>query len=130
MEAFHVYRGRRIDLLLSSLHMPQRGDGFTVVSIMPPTLPQAGTLVLSGCFVEANNSLHRCVSAVEPRKIKHSSDTQAFVIDQRGIYLIPLEQNLISASPLQNYSSLLSRPPTRLPLPKRIDGAPSVEERR
>jgi hypothetical protein len=89
MDAFHLYRGRKIDPLLSGLHMPNRGDGFTVVSIMPPTLPQAGTLALSGCFEEINNSLHRCVSALRSRKIKHSSDTQAFVIDQGGIYLIP-----------------------------------------
>lgn len=130
MDAFHLYRGRKIDLLLSGLHMPHRGDGFTVVSIMPSTLPQAGTLVRSGCFVETNNSLHRCVSAVRSWGIKHSFDTQEFVIGQGRIRLIPLEQNLISSLPLQSYSSLLSRPPTRLLLPKRIDGAPAVQERR
>lgn len=130
MDAFHLYRGRKIDLLLSGLHMPNRGDGFTVVSIMPPTLPQAGTLALSGCFEETNNSLRRCVSALRSRKIKHSPDTQAFVIDQGGIYLIPLEPNLISALPLRSYSGLLSRPPTGLLLPKRIDGGPAVQERR
>jgi hypothetical protein len=131
MDAFHLYRGRKIDPLLSGLHMPHRREGFTIVRIMLSTLPQAGTLVLSGCFVETNNSLHRRrVSAVRSRKIKHSSDTQAFVIGQGGIYLIPLEQNLISALPLQSYSSLLSSPPTRLPLPKRIDGSPAAQERR
>ena len=129
MDVFHLYRGRKIDLLLSGLHMPHRGDGFIVISIMPYALPQAGALVLSGCIVETNNSLHRCVSAVRSRGIKHSSDTQEFVIGQGGICLIPLEQTLISALPLQSYSSLLSRP-TRLPLLKRIDGAPAVQERR
>jgi hypothetical protein len=122
--------GRKIDLLLSSLHMPHRGDGFTVVSIMPPTLPQAGTLMLSSCFVETNNSLHRSVSAVRSRGIKHSIDSQEFVIGQGGIYRVPLEQKLISALLLQRYSSLLSRPPKRLPLTKRIDGAPALQERR
>jgi hypothetical protein len=129
MDAFHLYRGRKIDLLLSGLHMPHRGDGFTVLNIMPPILPQAGTLVLSGCFVETN-SLLRSVSAVRSRGIKHSIESQEFVIGEGGIYLIPLEQNLISALPLQSYSSLLSPPPTSLPLPKRIDGAPAVQERR
>src|SRR3984957_13161815 len=33
---------------LSELHMPHAGDGFTVVSAMRHTLPQAVTLVLSG----------------------------------------------------------------------------------
>jgi DNA-binding NtrC family response regulator len=36
------------DVLLSDLHMPQAGDGFTVVSAMRHTHPQAVTLVLSG----------------------------------------------------------------------------------
>jgi CheY-like chemotaxis protein len=36
------------DALLSDLHMPHAGDGFTVVSAMHHTHPQAVTLVLSG----------------------------------------------------------------------------------
>src|SRR5476649_126143 len=36
------------DVLLSDLHMPKAGDGFTVVSAMRHTHPHAVTLVLSG----------------------------------------------------------------------------------
>src|ERR1700704_1646751 len=36
------------DLLLSDLHMPHAGDGFTVVSAMRHTHPNAVTLALSG----------------------------------------------------------------------------------
>src|ERR1700687_3444909 len=36
------------DVLLSDLHMPHAGDGFTVVSAMRHTHPRAVTLVLSG----------------------------------------------------------------------------------
>ncbi len=36
------------DVLLSDLHMPQAGDGFTVVSAMRHTHPHAVTLVLTG----------------------------------------------------------------------------------
>src|ERR1700738_3581434 len=36
------------DVLLSDLHMPHAGDGFTVVSAMRHTPPQAVTLALSG----------------------------------------------------------------------------------
>jgi DNA-binding response OmpR family regulator len=36
------------DVLLSDLHMPNAGDGFTVVSAMRHTHPEAVTLVLSG----------------------------------------------------------------------------------
>jgi len=51
------------------------------------------------------------------------------VIGQAGIHLIPLEENLFAALPLQSYSSLLSCAPARPPLPKRIDGAPAVQDR-
>jgi hypothetical protein len=118
----------RSTLLLSGLHMPHRGDGFTVVSIMPPTLPQAGTLRLSGCFVGTNNSLHRCVSAV--RGIEHSMDSQEFLIGPQGNlsnspgteagFRIATTQLLQSVEPS----------PTRFTLPKRIEGAPAVQERR
>src|ERR1035441_4040009 len=36
------------DVLLSDLHMPLAGDGFTVVSAMRHTHPDALTLILSG----------------------------------------------------------------------------------
>jgi DNA-binding response OmpR family regulator len=39
---------QKFDVLLSDLHMPQAGDGFTVVSAMRHTHPKALTLVLSG----------------------------------------------------------------------------------
>ena len=38
----------KFDVLLSDLHMPRAGDGFTVVGAMRNTHPQAVTLVLSG----------------------------------------------------------------------------------
>jgi CheY-like chemotaxis protein len=38
----------RFDVLLSDLHMPRAGDGFTVVSAMRHTHPKALTVVLSG----------------------------------------------------------------------------------
>jgi circadian clock protein KaiC len=78
-------------------------------------------------LVEINNSLHRCISVVKSRGSKHSFDTREFVIGQGGISLIPLEQNRVPASPLQAYSSLLSRAPTRLPFAKRINGAVAVQ---
>jgi CheY-like chemotaxis protein len=40
--------GEQFDVLLTDLHMPHAGDGFTVVGAMRHTHPQAVTLVLSG----------------------------------------------------------------------------------
>jgi DNA-binding response OmpR family regulator len=47
-EALSRIAAEQFDVLLSDLHMPQAGDGFTVVSAMRHTHPNAVTLVLSG----------------------------------------------------------------------------------
>lgn len=47
-EALSRIATETFDVLLSDLHMPQAGDGFTVVSAMRHTHPSAATLVLSG----------------------------------------------------------------------------------
>jgi len=47
-EALRRIATEDFDVLLSDLHMPQAGDGFTVVSAMRHTHPHAVTLVLSG----------------------------------------------------------------------------------
>ncbi len=47
-DALRRIADENFDVLLSDLHMPHAGDGFTVVGAMRATHPQAVTLVLSG----------------------------------------------------------------------------------
>jgi CheY-like chemotaxis protein len=47
-EALHFIDTKPFDVLLTDLHMPEAGDGFTVVSAMRHTNPSAVTLVFSG----------------------------------------------------------------------------------
>lgn len=47
-EALHLISADNFDVLLSDLHMPDAGDGLTVVSAMRHAHPKAVTLVLSG----------------------------------------------------------------------------------
>jgi CheY-like chemotaxis protein len=47
-EALSRIAAESFDVLLSDLHMPHAGDGFTVISAMRHTHPHAVTLVLSG----------------------------------------------------------------------------------
>jgi DNA-binding response OmpR family regulator len=47
-EALHLISTDNFDVLLSDLHMPDAGDGLTVVSAMRHAHPKAVTLVLSG----------------------------------------------------------------------------------
>jgi ActR/RegA family two-component response regulator len=47
-DALRLISTEKFDVLLSDLHLPDAGDGFTVVSAMRHTHPNAVTLVLSG----------------------------------------------------------------------------------
>jgi len=58
-EALHLIAEERFDVLLCDLHMPGAGDGFTVVSAMRHTNPDAVTLVFTGypALEEAMNAI-------------------------------------------------------------------------
>src|ERR1700729_3622008 len=47
-EAIHLIDTEPLDVLLSDLHMPGAGDGFTVISTMRHKQPNAITLLLTG----------------------------------------------------------------------------------
>jgi circadian clock protein KaiC len=103
---------------------------FLGISAYMPDFPVSSivdNLILMS-LVEIDNSLHRCISVVKSRGSKHSFDTREFVIGQGGISLVPLEENLVPTFPLQSYSSLLSRAPTRLSNLKRTNGAAVAQD--
>jgi circadian clock protein KaiC len=102
---------------------------FLGISSYMPDFPVSSIVdnIIILSLVEINNSLHRCISVVKARGSKHSFDTREFVIGQGGISLIPLEQRQVAEMPLQNYSSLLGRAPTRFALPKPVNGAAVVQ---
>ena len=58
-EALHLIDTEHFDVLLSDLHMPGAGDGFTVVSAMRHANPDAVTLVFTGypAIKEAMNAI-------------------------------------------------------------------------
>jgi len=69
-------------------------------------------IVLS--LVELGNSVHRCIAVVKARGCKHEFETREFTIGQGGIALLPLETSqALAAQPIESYSSVLSRAPTR-----------------
>jgi len=115
--------------LMTSFFNYENPEFLGVSSYMPdfPLSSIVDNLILMS-LVEINNSLHRCISVVKSRGSKHSFDTREFVIGQGGISLVPLERNLVPPLPLQGYSSLLSRAPTRFSGAKRINGAAAVQE--
>jgi circadian clock protein KaiC len=116
--------------LMTSFFNYENPEFLGVSSYMPdfPLSSIVDNLILMS-LVEINNSLHRCISVVKSRGSKHSFDTREFVIGQGGISLVPLERNLVPPLPLQGYSSLLSRAPTRFSGVRRINGAAAVQDK-
>jgi circadian clock protein KaiC len=116
--------------LMTSFFNYENPEFLGVSSYMPdfPLSSIVDNLILMS-LVEINNSLHRCISVVKSRGSKHSFDTREFVIGQGGISLVPLERNMLPPVPLQGYSSLLSRAPTRFSGAKRINGAAAVQDK-
>ena len=74
-EALSCIAEEHFDVLLSDLHMPHAGDGFTVVSAMRHTHPHAVTLVLSGypALEEAMFAIRSQVDEVLVKPIEISS---------------------------------------------------------
>jgi circadian clock protein KaiC len=128
---FHALVAYSKKRLMTTFFNYENPEFLGISSYMPdfPLSSIVDNLILMS-LVEINNSLHRCISVVKARGSNHSFDTREFVIGQGGISLVPLEQNLVPAVPLQNYSSLLGRAPTRFSLPKRINGAAAAQDKR
>jgi len=125
---FHAIVAYSKQRLMTTFFNYENPEFLGISSYMPdfPLSSIVDNLILMS-LVEINNSLHRCITVVKSRGSKHSFDTREFTIGQGGISLVPLEKSLIPTVPLQDYSSLLSRAPTRLVQTKRINGAVAVE---
>jgi CheY-like chemotaxis protein len=78
-EALRYIATEKFDALLSDLHMPHAGDGFTVVSAMRHTHPHAATLVLSGypAIDEALSAIRLQADEILLKPIKVSSLREA-----------------------------------------------------
>ena len=82
-------------------------------------------IVLS--LVELGNTLHRCIAVVKARGCKHEFDTREFLIGQGGISLLPSDESAeLPARPIESYSSVMSRAPTRIS-PRQFRPAMSTE---
>ncbi|MEX2261750.1 MAG: ATPase domain-containing protein [Bryobacteraceae bacterium] len=80
-------------------------------------------------LVELGNTLHRCITVVKARGSAHEFDTREFSIGKGGISLVPVDKSVeLPALPVQSYSSLLSRAPTRLSPFHRTTGTAADQE--
>jgi circadian clock protein KaiC len=125
---FHAIVAYSKQRLMTTFFNYENPEFLGISSYMPefPLSSIVDNLILLS-LVEINNSLHRCISVVKARGSKHSFDTREFVVGQGGISLIPLQPTLGPELPLQGYSSLLGRAPTRQFLHNPKNGSVAVE---
>jgi circadian clock protein KaiC len=124
---FHAIVAYSKQRLMTTFFNYENPEFLGISSYMPdfPVSSIVDNLILLS-QVEINSSLHRCITVVKSRGSKHSFDTREFVIGQGGISLVPQEQDRARTLPLQDYSSLLSRAPTRTPLARKTNGAAAL----
>jgi circadian clock protein KaiC len=125
---FHAIVAYSKQRLMTTFFNYENPEFLGISSYMPdfPLSSIVDNLILLS-LVEINNSLHRCISVVKARGSKHSFDTREFVIGQGGMSLVPLQPTPGPALPLQGYSSLLGRAPTRQFLHNPQNGSVAVE---
>jgi circadian clock protein KaiC len=127
---FHAIVAYSKQRLMTTFFNYENPEFLGISSYMPefPVCSIVDNIILMS-LVEINNSLHRCISVVKSRGSKHSFDTREFIVGQGGISLVPLEKDLVPALPLQSYSSLLGRAPTRFSVPKRTNGSAVLRDK-
>jgi circadian clock protein KaiC len=66
-------------------------------------------------LVEIGSTLRRSIAIMKARGCQHEFDTREFTIGQGGITLQQIDPNVsLPVLPIESYSSLLSRAPTRI----------------
>jgi circadian clock protein KaiC len=88
---------------------------FLGISTFMPDFPVSSIVdnIILLSLVELNNSLRRCVTVVKSRGSAHQFDSREYRIREGGIHLVPESDNPLPPIPVANYSSILSRAPTR-----------------
>jgi circadian clock protein KaiC len=102
--------------LMTTFFNYENPELFGISSYMPdfPVSSIVDNIILLS-LVEFGNTLHRCMAVVKARGCKHEFDTREFLIGQGGISLLPLDKAAeLPRLPIESYSSVLSRAPTRV----------------
>ena len=88
---------------------------FLGLSTFMPDFPVSSIVdnIILLSLVELNSSLHRCITVVKARGSAHQFDSREYEIREGGIHLLPVSGNPAVRLPLSQYSSVLSRAPTR-----------------
>jgi circadian clock protein KaiC len=88
---------------------------FLGLSTFMPDFPVSSIVdnIILLSLVELNNSLRRCITVVKARGSRHEFDSREYAIREGGIHLLPVDPSSPVPLPFSDYSSILSRAPTR-----------------
>jgi len=88
---------------------------FLGISTFMPDFPVSSIVdnIILLSLVEIDSSLRRCITVVKARGSAHQFDSREYEIREGGIHLLPSDQVNPVHLPLSDYSSVLSRAPTR-----------------
>jgi circadian clock protein KaiC len=120
--ALVAYSKHRLMTTFFSYENPE----FLGLSTFMPDFPVSSIVdnIILLSLVEINSSLRRCLTVVKARGSPHEFDSREYVIGQGGITLLPFDENVArEALPLASYNSILSRAPSRLPVPAAPPGS-------
>jgi hypothetical protein len=100
---------------------------FLGLSTFMPDFPVSSIVdnIILLSLVEIKSSLRRCMTVVKARGSNHEFDSREYQIGQGGIKLLPFDgsiSNGVKPLPFANYSSILSRAPSRL-----VGNGPAME---
>jgi circadian clock protein KaiC len=112
---FHAVVAYSKSRLMTTVFTYENAELFGISSYMPefPVSSIVDNIILMS-LVEFGSTLHRCMAVVKARGCKHEFDTREFVIGEGGISLLHMDKSAeLPALPIESYSSILSRAPTR-----------------
>jgi circadian clock protein KaiC len=113
---FHAIVAHSKDRLMTTFFNYENPEFLGLSTFMPdfPVSSIVDNIILLS-LVEINSSLRRCATVVKARGSKHEFDSREYTIGQGGIKLLPFDENANERpQPFANYSSILSRAPSRL----------------
>lgn len=114
---FHAIVSYSKNRLMTTFFNYENPEFLGLSSFMPdfPVSSIVDNIILLS-LVEINSSLRRCVTVVKARGSNHEFDSREYQIGQGGIKLLPFDPGTAQrakALSLANYSSILSRSPSR-----------------
>jgi circadian clock protein KaiC len=122
---FHALVAYTKSRLMSSFFNYENPE-FLGISTFMPDFPVSSIVdnIFLLSLVELNNSLRRCITVVKSRGSAHQFDSREYEIREGGIHLVPQTGDPLPPLPFSNFSSILSRAPSRFVNSRAANGAP------